>query len=97
MTPIHELLSRIRWDKEFGRGRFEIGYFDRYEAVVQQIALQDVARAEWGVMPNADNFLHEAALADDPPSGTFYAPNGDGVSRRPLPSPCSPCAFRCCS
>jgi hypothetical protein len=29
MTPIHDLLSRIRHDKEFGRGRFEIGYWDR--------------------------------------------------------------------
>jgi len=26
-----------------------------------------------------DDYLHEAALADSPPSGTFYAPNGDGV------------------
>ncbi|MDF7800423.1 DUF362 domain-containing protein [Pontiellaceae bacterium B1224] len=26
-----------------------------------------------------DNFLHEAALADNPPSGTFYDPEGDGV------------------
>ncbi len=26
--PIHELLDRIRWDREFGRGRFEIGYED---------------------------------------------------------------------
>jgi hypothetical protein len=28
---------------------------------------------------NVDNYLHEAALADNPPSGTRYAPNGDGV------------------
>ena len=31
MTPIHELLNRIRWDAEFGRGNFELGYFDRVE------------------------------------------------------------------
>jgi uncharacterized protein (UPF0248 family) len=42
MTPIHELLSRIRWDKEFGQGRFEIGYFDRYEREVYRVALQEV-------------------------------------------------------
>lgn len=30
MTPIHELLNRIRWDKEFGQGRFEVGYHDRH-------------------------------------------------------------------
>ena len=30
-----------------------------------------------------DNYLHEAAMAHAPPSGTFYCPDGDGV---PLPS-----------
>lgn len=29
MLPLHELLSRIRWDAEFARGEFRIGYFDR--------------------------------------------------------------------
>jgi len=27
-----------------------------------------------------DNYLHEAALAGHPPSGTFYDPDGDGVA-----------------
>lgn len=31
------------------------------------------------VRGNVDNYLHEAALADDPPSGIKYDPNGDGV------------------
>ena len=31
-----------------------------------------------------DNYLHEAALANNPPSGTFYAPNGDGVRLQSL-------------
>lgn len=30
-APIHELLNRIRWDAEFARGKFELGYFDRVE------------------------------------------------------------------
>lgn len=42
MTPIHELLSRIRWDKEFGRGVFEIGYFDRHENSVHRLALREI-------------------------------------------------------
>jgi uncharacterized protein (UPF0248 family) len=29
MQPIYELLSRIRWDEEFGRAQFRIGYYDR--------------------------------------------------------------------
>lgn len=29
MIPIHELLSRIRWDSAFGAAEFAIGYYDR--------------------------------------------------------------------
>ncbi len=29
MIHIHKLLSRIQWDRDFGRGDFEIGYYDR--------------------------------------------------------------------
>ena len=42
MIPIHQLLSRIRWDKEFGKGRFEIGYFDRREGTIQRVALGEM-------------------------------------------------------
>jgi hypothetical protein len=31
-----------------------------------------------------DNYLHEAALANNPPSGTFYSPSGDGVRLQSL-------------
>lgn len=31
------------------------------------------------VRGSADNYLHEAALAHDPPSGTFYDPENDGT------------------
>ena len=31
MVPIQKLLNRIRWDRGFGRGDFEIGYYDRIE------------------------------------------------------------------
>ena len=31
MIPIHELLNRIRWDPEFAKGDFELGYHDRTE------------------------------------------------------------------
>ena len=29
MQPLHLLLHRIRWDPEFGQGRFALGYHDR--------------------------------------------------------------------
>jgi hypothetical protein len=42
----------------------------------------DFLWAEWDDSPHydgADDYLHEAALADNPPSGTFYDPNNDGI------------------
>lgn len=29
MQPLRELLNRIMWDPEFGKGRFALGYHDR--------------------------------------------------------------------
>jgi hypothetical protein len=46
----------------------------------------DILRSEpkaTQVRGNADNYLHEAALAAKPPSGTVYDPEGDG---KPLAS-----------
>jgi uncharacterized protein (UPF0248 family) len=31
VQPIHQLLSRLRWDPRFREGRFKIGYYDRLE------------------------------------------------------------------
>ena len=42
MIPIHELLSRIRWDPEFARGTFELGYYDRAEDRIVQVPLNHV-------------------------------------------------------
>jgi parallel beta-helix repeat protein len=39
----------------------------------------DFLRAELQLRDNADNYLHEAALAGNPPSGTFYDPENDGT------------------
>jgi len=39
----------------------------------------DFLRAETSVMPSTEDFLHEAALADNPPSGTTYDPEDDGT------------------
>ncbi len=36
----------------------------------------DFLNAEWGLIANADNYLHEAAQADNPPSGAVYRPDG---------------------
>ena len=42
MIPIHELLARIRWDPEFGRGEFRLGYLDRVERRILRVALRAV-------------------------------------------------------
>ena len=47
MIPIHELLARIRWDAEFGKGRFRIGYFDRKRQSLVHLPLERI-RTESG-------------------------------------------------
>jgi uncharacterized protein (UPF0248 family) len=42
VIPIHKLISRIIWDKEFGRGRFELGYYDRIEKKIIRVDFSDV-------------------------------------------------------
>ena len=44
MIPIHELLSRIRWDANFARSRFVIGYWDR---VAGQVLHADLREITW--------------------------------------------------
>ena len=43
MIPIHELLNRIRWDPEFAKGNFELGYYDRTENRIILVPLREVA------------------------------------------------------
>ncbi len=45
MIPLHELLSRIRWDADFGRGEFIIGYLDHRRGALVYIPLNE-ARQE---------------------------------------------------
>ena len=42
MIPIHELLNRIRWDSEFAKGSFELGYYDRTENRIIMVPLRGV-------------------------------------------------------
>ncbi len=42
MIPIHVLLNRICWDKEFGKGIFEIGYYDRMERKIIRVSFENV-------------------------------------------------------
>ena len=42
METIQQLLNRIRWDKEFGKGAFEVGIYDRFEAGVEFQPLENL-------------------------------------------------------
>lgn len=42
MEPIRDLLNRIRWDREFGAGRFELGVYDRIRDAVIRAPFEDV-------------------------------------------------------
>jgi len=45
MIPLHELLNRIHWDPEFGRGEFRIGYLDHVAHELVYVPLNGVQRA----------------------------------------------------
>lgn len=45
MTPIHELLARIRWDPAFGRDRFTLVYVDKLEHRLVRVPLERVRMA----------------------------------------------------
>lgn len=58
MIPIHELLARMRWDPEFGRARFEIGYFDRGKKSLVHVPFERVR------IPEEHGFAFEAVEDD---------------------------------
>ncbi|MCC7010555.1 MAG: DUF504 domain-containing protein [Acidobacteria bacterium] len=43
MQPIQDVLHRIRWDAEFGRGAFAIAYWDRVASREEHVPLASVA------------------------------------------------------
>ncbi len=58
MTPLHELLSRIRWDPVFGAAEFVLGYWDRVERHVRRVPMRDVE------LDPADHFAFRVADGD---------------------------------
>lgn len=42
MTPIQDLLHRIRWDPAFGRAHFEIAYVDRVAGGLERVSFESV-------------------------------------------------------
>ena len=42
MQPLHELLHRVRWDREFGKGTFTLAYIDRMAGEDQVVPLASI-------------------------------------------------------
>jgi len=42
MIPVRDLLNRIRWDKQFGAGSFEIGYLDHVEQRIVRVRFETI-------------------------------------------------------
>lgn len=57
MIPIQELLSRIRWDREFGQAHFVIGYYDRMDDRIIKVDFRELS------FPADDRF--DVELVDD--------------------------------
>jgi len=41
MMPIQDLLNKRRWDKEFGKGSFIIGYYDREQQEIIKVPYKE--------------------------------------------------------
>lgn len=46
MKPIHEIISKIKWDKKENINDYFIGYFDRIEDKIIEIPLSDFLKKE---------------------------------------------------
>jgi uncharacterized protein (UPF0248 family) len=53
MQPIHELLSRIRWDPSWAESDFEIGYYDRVNDRIIRVPYRSLS------FPSDDHFDFE--------------------------------------
>lgn len=83
MLPIQELLNRIRWDREFGKGEFEIGYDDHVRGKIVRVPFRTI------IFEEGDAFTFHP---QDPAEGESNIPlhrvrevykNGSLIWRRP--------------
>ena len=76
-----------RWSIPPFNNRWPSSLFLSQDQVALDSVGYDFLNAEYptyGQLSYADNYLHEAALANNPPSGVFYAPNGDHIRAQSL-------------
>lgn len=72
----------VKWDFPPFNHDWPSSLFVSQDPIAVDSVCFDFLWIEWSDHPRisgADDYLVEAALADDPPSGTFYDPEGDGM------------------
>ena len=78
----YKLDMKCRWTSPPFNGNWTASLFASQDPVAIDSVGVDFLRSEPSldeVYGSVDNYLHEAALADNPPSKTFYDPEGDGT------------------
>ena len=68
-----------KWNIAPFNGNYPSSFFASQDPVAIESVGLDFLRAEMPLFKNADRHLHEAALADNPPSGTVYQPDGTRI------------------
>jgi len=46
VIPVQDILSRIRWDPEYGRGRFAVGYEDHIAGGIVSVPFAGISTEE---------------------------------------------------
>jgi hypothetical protein len=78
---VHQTGNVIKW-QSFGDDWCSSIFASQDPAAIDSVGLdfmRNEPRCDGNVIGNPDNYLHEAALANSPPSGVFYDPEGDGT------------------
>ena len=76
-----------KWQMKPFNGNWPCSLFGSQDGVAIDAVGLDFLRSEWPDMDdisNSDQYLIEAALANNPPSGTFYDPERDGIKCKSL-------------
>jgi hypothetical protein len=83
LTLLDGLYSGDRWNSQPHKwamapfnNKWPSSFFASQDPVALESVGLDFLRAEMPLIKNADRHLHEAALANNPPSGTVYKPDG---------------------
>ena len=82
-TDIHNGTPK-RWPGAPFNNDWPSSVFASLDPIAMDSVALDMLHWRFGLIQNADNHLHEGARANAPGSGTFYAPNGDGVRLQSL-------------